>query len=466
MAKKSTVGGPKARRQSAEDLERRQQYLSRAERDQRNQRWAVRIISGLIALSVIILLFALFWEQIWQPRQTILTVNGTEVSTGDYQDYVRFRRWQTAEQIRNFYNITGGNLEMFGEEYSQQISSMITSLRTPTVLGLEALDELEESLLIEQKAKELGLEVDDAAIDAKVEEYMAQRVGLNAPSAPTATPTLEPTITPTPLVSPTPTNTPLPTNTPTTVPTEEGAPTATPTQETTPTATFTPTATLANDEVQATIDAHQDEYFDTAKDDADVSRDTVRKVFYYEALREAVAEYMGQDVARDELQVELSHILISFDPESQGIPPTDEQKAAALERANEVMAALQSGEPFADLAKAVSDDPGSASSGGYYTWTNPDNWVDAFRDAALNSTVGEIVGPIETEYGYHIMQVHGREIRPLSDSELQSKRDQIFSDWLTEQKASAEVSRRDDWRDRVPNDPSYNSLLGDILPAQ
>jgi len=60
--------------------------------------------------------------------------------------------------------------------------------------------------------------------------------------------------------------------------------------------------------------------------------------------------------------------------------------------------------------------------------------------------------------------VHAREVHPLSESDLNTRRNETFTTWLDEQKAAASIKRRDDWLDRIPDDPSYNSLLGDILP--
>lgn len=465
MAKKSTVGGPKSRRQTTEDIERRKQYLSRKEREDRARRWILMAVGALVAVSLILLLIAVIIEEVIQPRQAITTVNGTKITTEEYQEQVRLTRWQTAQEVRNIYFLTGGSLETVQQYAGQQINN----LRYHTLLGGQVLDQMEENILIEQAANDLDLEVDDAAVEAKVDEYMAARLGLTAPSELTATPTLEPTITLTPLVSPTPSQTPAPTNTPTAVPTDEDAPAepaATPTETLEPTATFTPTATLVENEIQATIDAQQDEYFGMATDDADVDRDAVRQYFYYQALRDAMLEHLGQDVESEELQVDARHILISFGTQAEGIPPTEEQKAAAQRRANEVLTALQNGEPFADLAKAVSDDPGSGAQGGELGWASPDTYVPEFQDAVLNAEIGEIVGPLETEFGYHIIQVHAREVRPLTPSELQNKRSQVFTEWLNEQKANADIERRDDWRDRTPEDPTYNRLLGDILPVQ
>lgn len=478
MAKKSTVGGPRARRTTAEDIERRQQYESKAERQQRYQRWAIISIAALAAASVLIVLIALFNEQVLIPRQAITTVNGTEVSTRDYQARVRFMRWLTADQIRDLYNLTGGNLDYMEQVAGQQIST----LRSPILMGSQVLGEMEEEIILEQAAKERGIEIDKAAVEKEVDDYMASRVGLTSPDSATPTPTLEPTITPTPLVSPTPTNTPLPTETPapsatptpdaaaTEAPTATPGPSATPTLTPTATVSPTPTATLEPDQIRATISKEESRFYDKATDRADVDRDVVRDVFYYQALRVAMIDAIGADVSPEELQVNARHILISFNPDlpanQPAPPPTDDQKAAALAQANEVMAALQDGEPFADLAQAVSNDTGSGAQGGELGWASPDNYVPEFKDAVLNADIGAIIGPIETQYGYHIIQVHAREVRELSPSDLRTARSEAYQTWLEEQKAAADIERHEDWLDRIPEDPSYNDLLGDILPVQ
>ncbi|MEW6577562.1 MAG: peptidylprolyl isomerase [Chloroflexota bacterium] len=462
MAKKGTTGGPRTRRVTQEDLKRRHEYRSRAERDRMWQRRILIVTAVLIGLSVVVLVGALFYEQVIRPGQAISKVNGDEIATRDFEDRVRLMRWLTAEQIREFYFLTGGNLETIQQYASQQIND----LRRPQIIGSQVLDEMEEELVIKQAAAAMGITVDEAAVDAQVDDYMAQTLGLTLPSDETATPTTAPTITPTPLVSPTPSNTPRPTETATPLPTATPGPTATPTGTPTETPIPSPTATWEPTVIAATLESATGDFFQDAKKAVGADREAVRQLFYYDALRTAVLEELTKDLPTEELQVNARHILLSFNPDlpaGQTLPPTDEEKAAALARAEAAMAALQDGEPFADLAKAISDDT-SAASGGELGWSSPDSFVSAFKDAVLNATIGEVIGPIETEYGYHIIQVHAREIRPLTDSELNTRRQETFTTWLDEQKAAATIERRDDWLDRIPEDPSYNSLLGDILP--
>jgi len=429
-------------------------------------------------VSVVALIVGLLNDQVVVPGQAITTVNGTEITTSDFQARVRFLRWQTAEQVRELFALTGGDINTIQNYAGQQINQ----LRSPALFGGQVLDEMEEELLLQQAAEERGITVDEAQVDREVDEYMAQTVGLVLPEEQTSTPTTEPSATPTPLVSPTPSNTPAPTVTApssaaatadateaandaqATADATEAADDATPTPVMSP----TPTATLAESEIRATLDAASDDYYKSAQKGSDVNREVVREVFYYQALRSAVFEDVVRDVPREELQVHARHILFAFNPDDprDPTPPTEEARAAAREQAEAALRALQEGEPFADLASAVSHDTGSARNGGDLGWSSPASLDSSFADAAMNAGIGEIVGPIESQFGYHIIQVLDREVRELSPGDFSSRRQQEFTRWLDAQRAAADINRRDDWIDRVPNEPTYNQLLGDILPLR
>ena len=473
MSKKTkTVGGPRSRRLSAEDIQRRREYKSRAERERMWQRRALFGIGFLVLVSLFVLVGSVVYENIIVPRQPISTVNGTKITTQDFQDRVRFQRWQLADSIRNLYYMVGGNVDAVQQYAAQQLND----LQSPISLGASVLEQMENDALLEQGAKALGVTVDDAAVQQRVDEFMARSLSLTLPGQPTRTPTEVPSETPTPLVSPTPSNTPLPTATLTPAPSatpaldEEGNPLPTATATPVPTATLspTPTPTLEPDAIVATVSAAKDNWLADAQERANVERDVVYQVFYYDALQDAVKEKLAEDIPTEMLQVNSRHMLFAFNPQNprDPTPPTDEQKADALARAEAALAALQDGEPFAELAQAVSDDTGSASNGGELGWSPADKYDPAFADAVLNAEIGEIVGPIESQFGYHIIQVHAREVRPLPENELADRKNKAYKDWLDGLKAEASIERQKDWIQRIPEEPTYDQLLGDILPLR
>lgn len=87
------------------------------------------------------------------------------------------------------------------------------------------------------------------------------------------------------------------------------------------------------------------------------------------------------------------------------IRPNEQAKAAALEEAERVLADIEAGLDFGSAAEEFSDDPGSAEDRGDLGWFGRGRMVPSFEAAAFESTPGEIVGPIESPFGYHLIQV-------------------------------------------------------------
>ncbi|MDV3467715.1 peptidyl-prolyl cis-trans isomerase [Stenotrophomonas sp. C3(2023)] len=129
-----------------------------------------------------------------------------------------------------------------------------------------------------------------------------------------------------------------------------------------------------------------------------------------------------------------SHILVA---NGEGA----EAKAARL--ATEAKA---SGADFAALAKANSDDTGSKEQGGDLGWVEHGAMVKPFEDAVFAAKAGDIVGPVKTEFGYHIIQV--REIRGGEGQSFEQVRDQLLAEQI---KADAEGA--------------YNELAGKLVDA-
>ena len=74
--------------------------------------------------------------------------------------------------------------------------------------------------------------------------------------------------------------------------------------------------------------------------------------------------------------------------------------------AKEVIAELQKGAKFADLAKARSKDPGSKDRGGDLDWNAPANFVKPFSDAMVKAEKGKFTPqPVQTQFGWHVILV-------------------------------------------------------------
>ena len=119
------------------------------------------------------------------------------------------------------------------------------------------------------------------------------------------------------------------------------------------------------------------------------------------------------------------------------------------QKAEDVKKQLEDGADFAKLAKEYSQDPGSAEKGGDLGCLGKGETVPPFEEAAFGAEEGEIVGPVKTQFGYHILEVteaKPEQTRPLSEVESQirtqlsqEEQSEAFSKWLDEQKKQRDV---------------------------
>lgn len=90
------------------------------------------------------------------------------------------------------------------------------------------------------------------------------------------------------------------------------------------------------------------------------------------------------------------------------IVPTYEDSVEVLSLAETLMVKLELGEEFEYLAENYSDDAGTKSRGGMLGWFGPGQMVKPFEEAAFAADSGEIVGPVLTDFGYHIIRVENK----------------------------------------------------------
>ena len=136
------------------------------------------------------------------------------------------------------------------------------------------------------------------------------------------------------------------------------------------------------------------------------------------------------------------------------------EDAAAKAHAEEVLKRARAGEDFAKLAKEFSQDPGSAQKGGDLGWVKrktlaptADSALTPIADAAFQTKLGEIVGPVKTQFGYHLLKVDGIQDASVktfeqskSDLEVQYRRNEAerqFND-LQDQLADAALQNATD----------------------
>jgi peptidyl-prolyl cis-trans isomerase D len=110
------------------------------------------------------------------------------------------------------------------------------------------------------------------------------------------------------------------------------------------------------------------------------------------------------DSFRTPERVRVRHILIK----TQGKPK--EEAPILRAKAEQLLKQIQAGGNFAELAKKFSDDrPGSAEKGGELGWVTRGQMVPNFEKACFSLKPGETSGIVDTEYGYHIVQVEEKQ---------------------------------------------------------
>ena len=168
-------------------------------------------------------------------------------------------------------------------------------------------------------------------------------------------------------------------------------------------------SSIASDE---TKDLFIEELNDDFAEDADPAAKTARVAEQIDPFLVFISESVARQVRLgDELQaaaepVEVPcyrHIVLNF---------------SDTELAEDLVAQLNDGADFATLAQEFSTDP-SGKYGGNLGCTRPNPNVPEFHDAVLAAEAGEIVGPVETEIGLHIIRVDGIEEQPFAGNPME-----------------------------------------------
>jgi parvulin-like peptidyl-prolyl isomerase len=134
-------------------------------------------------------------------------------------------------------------------------------------------------------------------------------------------------------------------------------------------------------------------------------REYVRSLLFQQKMY----DYVVKDLTPDQEMVWVRHMLVT----------TEEEALTILDK-------LDNGEDFASLAAEFSTDTANSFNGGDLGWTYQGQMVSEFEKAAWSLKIGEISEPVQTQYGFHIIQVLGREIRPMDENTFSGYKNTIF----------------------------------------
>lgn len=146
-----------------------------------------------------------------------------------------------------------------------------------------------------------------------------------------------------------------------------------------------------------------------------------------EEIKELYKQYYGEIENADE--VEIAHILISFDA-------SEEQQA--LQKANKVAELAKSGSNFSKLVSEYSDDTFSKDKEGVLGYFNKGELVSELEDVVSVTEVGKTSGPVKTISGFHIIKVLDR--NTLDESSVDQYREQLRQE-IYKQKVTEELEK-------------------------
>ena len=112
---------------------------------------------------------------------------------------------------------------------------------------------------------------------------------------------------------------------------------------------------------------------------------------------------MRSAIERSEIdQVLVRHILVS--------PNEIIDNETAKQRLDDALEKIAAGEDFGELAKLLSDDPGSANNGGEMDWSGAGTFVPEFEEVVNNTEIDSVSEPFQSRFGWHIVEVIDRRV--------------------------------------------------------
>lgn len=394
------------KRSSAPGVTRK--HRARAERERIQRNW---ILGGIIA-TVISVAGLLIYGVVGIFITPVATVNTENISTSDFQGRIRLSQ-----------------AEIVNRAFSQQQLEMLPALLADVEgAGQRVLNQMIDDVLIRQEVEARGGTVTEAEVD----KAMAEAFRFFPEGTPTSFPTFTPNPTLTALASITPTITEGPSPTPEPSHTPGPSPTVRATATTRPTATeYAEDAYLVV--LENTLEGLEDQFAISEKD--------FRNQFVSQLYRSKLFEIFEAEETRAKEHIQARHILVE-----------DE------EQANQVLALLSEGSQWEDLALEFSTDVSNKDRGGDLGWFPRGLMVPEFEEAAFAGEVGEILGPIETDFGFHLIEILGQELRDLDEYSFQLAVQNTFNTWLIEVHRTAAIEISKNWLERLPDPPNIDAF--------
>jgi parvulin-like peptidyl-prolyl isomerase len=398
-------------------------------------------------------------------QRTFDHCGGVEITAAEFESRVQIQRKQLLDNYEQYIQF-----QQF-MDVTQQLQEIEYYLQTPGVIGQGVLNQMINEEIVRQEAAKMGISVSPEELEEAIHSDFGYYP--DGTLTPTTTPTVFATLTiPEEAFS-------VVTRTPTTGPALEGTPTAeltvdpsveitaqaegTQTLESTatlePTATLTATATLASTATPTTgptttatptatpytLEGFENQYATIVAglDKFGMTDEGYRRFIEIRLLQEKIKAAVVTDVPATQTQVWARHILVA----DQALAVT-------------IIGRLNAGEDFAELAREFSTD-GSSANGGDLGWFGPGQMVAEFETAAFAlKESGDITQtPVQSQFGFHIIQLVAKQDRPITAEEIEQTRDTKYNEWLAATRENYLVVIDEAfWKLREPKVPNFETL--------
>ncbi len=152
------------------------------------------------------------------------------------------------------------------------------------------------------------------------------------------------------------------------------------------------------------------------------------------------------DEFKQEEQVRARHILLQVNDKRT--------EAQALAQLQALKARIQKGEDFAKLAGEVSEDPSSKTQGGDLGFFGRGRMIKEFEDAAFGARPGDVIGPVKTSFGVHLIRVEDR--RPGGQRSFEEAKPQIENRLRSERAQSLAEAKAKEIHDRLAKESALD----------
>lgn len=406
-----------------------QQPARRVSKSQRETMYQRMLYIGLaVAAGIIALIIGIgaFYEYQIKPNQVLATVNGNEITREDYWRYQSVTLYSQARLYEDYaLEVTGQQQTQF-LTFAAQLDAAREDVWGSTDVSEATISQMIEDQLYVAAAEDEGVDMSDETL---------QTYALN-----TFAPNDQPLVTPIPSPTLIPERAEWATQTAEAIQTQEALAMGTPAGAT-PVAGATPIGTpaaspvaspaseldeapdLAN--VRVNAEAEFQLFQEDVLDEANMSTEQ-----YYEMVvkplvaRDAMNAKVINSVQQSAPQVEVQHILVGTE-----------------DLAQQVHQRVSGGEDFGDVAESTSIDTITSPTGGNLGWVTDAQLPDAVSEVAFNTAIGETAGPVESEFGWHIVRVLDKDDdRALTETQYSEATQAAQTQWLEAQREAYGVS--------------------------